>query len=127
MYGNPLNTRANLSGDLSTAGTGSNWWLNSGIGLATSLGSGLFGLFQSNNQVDIANANLEATKLQQQALIKQYELQYQTKLTDSQKQELLNEQAKQQADAEQKKTQTYILGGIGAMVVAGILYAILKK
>jgi predicted nucleotide-binding protein len=88
---------------------------------------GLFGLFQSNNQVDIANANLQATKLQQEALIKQYELQYQTKLTDAQKQELLNEQAKQQADADQKRTQTYILGGIGAMVVGGILYAILRK
>lgn len=117
MYGNPLNTRANITGAD----------ILGGLGALNGLGSTVYGFFDSSNKVQIANAQLEATKAQQEALIKQYELQYQTKLTDAQKQGLLNEQAKQLAEAGQKKTETYILGAIGAMVVAGILYAILKK
>jgi len=131
MY-NPLSTsptrltRLNLIGSTAPA-TSNNSFLSLVQPVLGTIGNTIGSIWSSNAQVDIANAQLEATKLQQEALIKQYELQYQTKLSDAQKQALINQAAKQEAEAAQKRTETYVFGGIGALVLLGTIYAIVKK
>lgn len=97
------------------------------LGAITNVASLGLNVWSSSNQLSLEKAKLDAQTQANQALIQQYEEQNKLKLTDLQKQTLLNEQAKAEAEAAQKKTQTIVLGGLGAITLIGIIYAIVKR